>query len=167
MNVTNENVTDILYRAAAARNAYALLVALRRAYKKAPQSQSQWQREYLRLRHRDGAYIIYYTENYYSGQPFLGLNGAPGNPLDDECVSEWTNAVTRILLDETTDNDGETVLANKHEIMSALAFLNFNESNGEYRIPINPNNHMVGIYRRLAEDYTAQAAQLLNSDNTR
>ena len=60
MNVTNENVTDILYRAAAARNAYALLVALRRAYKNAPQS--QWQREYLRLRHRDGAYIIYYTE---------------------------------------------------------------------------------------------------------
>lgn len=165
MNVLNETVTDILYRAAAARNAYALLVALRRAYKNAPQS--QWQREYLRLRHRDGAYIIYYTENYYSGQPFLGLNGAPGNTLDDECVSEWMNAVTRILLDETTDNEGETVRANKHEIMSALAFLNFDESNGEYRIPINPNNHMVGIYRRLAEDYTAQAAQLLNSDNTR
>lgn len=77
------------------------------------------------------------------------------------------NAVTRILLDETTDNDGETVRANKHEIMSALAFLNFDESNGEYRIPINPNNHMVGIYRRLAKDYTAQAAQLLNGDNTR
>lgn len=81
-------------------------------------------------------------------------------------MSNWFNEVTYVLLGESRDSDGETVHVNKPEIMSALAFMNFNEVNLDYHLSIIPDNWMVGLFRHYAESYTKRAARLLaDTDN--
>lgn len=114
----------------------------------------------------DSAYIEYYTDGYESLDPFIILADAPGRSVNHESVSNWFNEVTYVLLGESRDGDGETVHVNKPEIMSALAFMNFNEVNLDYRLSIIPDNWMVGLFRHYAESYTKCAARLLsNTDN--
>ena len=162
MNAMNGHITDILYNAAAARHAFTLLVNLRRAYKNAPENE----RAILTQLHDGGAYIKYSTDGYESLDPFIILADAPGRSVNHESVSNWFNAVTYVLLGESRDGDGETVHVNKPEIMSALAFMNFNEVNLDYRLSIIPDNWMVGLFRHYAESYTKCAARLLsNTDN--
>lgn len=162
MDAMNWHITDILYNAAASRHAFTLLVNLRRAYKNAPENE----RAILTQLHDGGAYIKYSTDGYESLDPFIILADAPCRSVNHESVSNWFNAVTYVLLGESRDSDGETVHVNKPEIMSALAFMNFNEVNLDYRLSIIPDNWMVGLFRRYAEAYTKRAARLLsNTDN--
>ena len=79
-------------------------------------------------------------------------------------MSNWFNEVTYVLLGESRDGDGETVHVNKPEIMSALAFMNFNEVKLDYCLSILPDNWMVGLFRRYAESYTKRAARLLTNN---
>lgn len=163
MDAMNWNITDTLYNAAAARHAFTLLVNLRRAYKNAPENE----RAILTQLHDGGAYIEYYTDGYESLHPFIILADAPGRSVNHESVSNWFNEVTYVLLGESRDGDGETVHVNKPEIMSALAFMNFNEVNLDYRLSIIPDNWMVGLFRRYAESYTKRAARLLTDTDNR
>lgn len=162
MDAMNGHITDILYNAAAARHAFTLLVNLRRAYKNAPENE----RAILTQLHDGGAYIKYYTDGYESLHPFIILADAPSRSVNHESVSNWFNEVTYVLLGESRDSDGETVHVNKPEIMSALAFMNFNEVNLDYHLSIIPDNWMVGLFRHYAESYTKRAARLLaDTDN--
>lgn len=90
-----------------------------------------------------------------------GLNAVSGRPIDTQeaGVGDWFAAVKAIILDK--EDYDETVPANRPEIMSALALMNFG-TQWAYLLPIIPENWMLAMYRRLADSYMVKVARRMN-----
>ena len=158
MATLNNELTRDLYHAGVSRHAFTLLVNLARAYKHA----SSTERETLERLNEEGAHL-YYDPDGYMGEPVLILHALSGNYIDpDEAgVNDWFNAVKPLLLDK--ENYDETVPANRPEIMSALALMNFG-TQWAYRLPIIPENWMIALYRGLADSYMVKVARHMNGE---
>lgn len=160
MSALDNELTRVLYRAGVSRHAFTLLVNLARAYKRA----SSTERETLERLNEEGAYL-YYDPDGYMGEPLLGLNAASGRAIDPEeaGVSDWFNAVKSLILDEVEEH-GEVVPANRPEILSALAFMNFGLYQWTHRLPIIPENWTLALYRGLADGYMSKVVRHLNGE---
>lgn len=158
MATLNNELTRDLYHAGASRHAFTLLVDLARAHKHA----SNTEREALKRLSEEGAHL-YYDPDGYIGEPFLGLNAVSGRPIDTQeaGVGDWFAAVKAIILDK--EDYDETVPANRPEIMSALALMNFG-TQWAYLLPIIPENWMIALYRGLADSYMVNVVRHLNGE---
>lgn len=158
MATLNNELTRDLYHAGVSRHAFTLLVDLARAYKHA----SNTEREALKRLSEDGAHL-YYDPDGYMGEPFLGLNAVSGSPIDTQeaGVGDWFTAVKAIILDK--EDYDETVPANRPEIMSALALMNFG-TQWVYRLPIIPENWMIALHRAIADGYMVNVVRHLNGE---
>lgn len=160
MSALDNDITRDLYNAGVSRHAFTLLVSLARAYKHA----SSTERETLERLNEEGAHL-YYDPDGYMGEPFLILHTLSGNYIDPEeaGVNDWFNAVKPLILDEVEEH-GEVVPANRPEILSALAFINFGIYQWTHRLPIIPENWMLATYRGLADGYMVNVVRHLNGE---
>lgn len=159
MTSLDNDITRDLYNAGVARHAFTLLVNLARAYKHA----SSTERETLERLNEEGAHL-YYDPDGYMGEPLLGLNAASGRAIDPEeaGVSDWFNTVKSLILDDDVEY-GQTVPANRPEIMSALAFMNFG-TQWTYQLPIIPENWTLAMHRAIADGYMVNIVHHLNGE---
>lgn len=159
MAALDDELTRDLYWAGVSRHAFTLLVGLARAYKHA----SNTERETLERLNEEGAHL-YYDPDGYMGEPLLGIQVTAGHLLDPQeaGVNNWFNAVKPLILDENVEY-GQTVPANRPEILSALAFINFG-TQWIYRLPIIPENWMLALHRGLADGYMVNVVRHLNGD---
>lgn len=159
MAALDNKLTRDLYKAGVARHAFTLLVDLARAYKHA----SDTEREVLERLNEEGAHL-YYDPDGYMGEPLLGLNAVSGRAIDPEevGVNNWFNTVKPLILDDDVEY-GQTVPANRPEILSALALMNFG-TQWTYQLPIIPENRILALYRGLADGYMVKVVRHLNGD---